>query len=63
MISVEDANDNIPMFVQTEYTMHVYENLAGVEIGHVSANDADSGINAKLNYLIMSGNWQGYKQF
>lgn len=47
------------MFAQTEYSMHVYENLVGVGIGHVSANDADSGINAKLNYYIMSGNWKG----
>ena len=41
--------------------MHVYENVIGAEVGRVSANDADSGINSKLNYYILSGNQHGYR--
>ena len=52
-ISVEDSNDNAPVFIQTEYHFSVRED-AMVEfiIGSVSATDNDIGTNADILYSI-----------
>ena len=52
-IAVEDSNDNIPVFLPTEYHFSVRED-AMVEfiIGSVSATDNDIGINADILYSI-----------
>ena len=50
-IAVEDSNDNVPIFLQTEYHFSVRED-AMVEfiIGSVSATDNDIGTNADILY-------------
>ena len=41
-VTVEDANDNRPVFTQSVYTVPVYEN-ASVFSYRVIANDSDTG--------------------
>ncbi|KAG8311195.1 condensed mesenchymal cell proliferation [Homalodisca vitripennis] len=56
-ITVEDANDNPPKFVNAESSVYISE---GVSIGHsvlqLLANDADLPPNSDVRYDITSGN-------
>ena len=52
-ITVLDENDNAPMFSKQTYMATVYENnAAGAVVGHVTATDADSGVNGMVSYRI-----------
>lgn len=61
-ISVEDSNDNAPIFTETSYEFTVSE---GVSIGHVIAkldaidNDLPDSPNTEISYDITSGNDEG----
>lgn len=55
LIRVNDINDNRPLFDQDQYQFDLLENLPpGTSVGPVLASDADSGINAVINYSILS---------
>ena len=50
-ITIEDVNDNPPVFSQASYQGYVYENAtAGTRILAVKATDADRGLNAQVFY-------------
>ncbi|NXO03197.1 PCDGD protein, partial [Rhinopomastus cyanomelas] len=50
-VAVVDANDNAPVFSQSEYTVRVPEDLpVGYVLVAVTATDADEGINAHVKY-------------
>ncbi|XP_054595038.2 protocadherin gamma-A12 isoform X16 [Nothobranchius furzeri] len=52
-VTVLDANDNTPVFSKTVYKATITENSAkGTLVTKVTANDADSGANAKVTYVI-----------
>ena len=54
-IIVLDVNDNAPIFTQQTYYMYIYENVPpGTFVGVVSATDVDSGMNAQIQYTIVS---------
>ncbi|CAL1535045.1 unnamed protein product [Lymnaea stagnalis] len=56
-ITVEDENDNDPMFSSSLYNASVPENSGvGTQVYTVRATDLDSGDNAQLQYFIKSGN-------
>lgn len=52
-IRVTDANDNPPSFVATSYTFDHEENLIQLPVGTVTAMDADSGENGRLQFSIV----------
>ncbi|XP_048587578.1 cadherin EGF LAG seven-pass G-type receptor 1 isoform X4 [Nematostella vectensis] len=57
IIRVDDLNDNKPRFVLPVYNKVISENTTvDATILRVTANDADSGENARLNYAIETGN-------
>ncbi|XP_027864290.1 protocadherin gamma-A10-like isoform X20 [Xiphophorus couchianus] len=50
-VSVLDANDNAPIFMQSSYKATVLENVSpGAVIAKVSAEDADQGYNGNIAY-------------
>ncbi|XP_061045708.1 protocadherin gamma-A5 isoform X7 [Eubalaena glacialis] len=50
-VMVLDANDNAPLFTQSEYRVSVPENIAlGTQLLTLTATDPDEGINGKLTY-------------
>ncbi|XP_043321135.1 protocadherin gamma-A5 isoform X16 [Cervus canadensis] len=50
-VMVLDANDNAPLFTQSEYRVSVPENIAvGTRLLTLTATDPDEGINGKLSY-------------
>uniref|UniRef100_A0A8C1PU02 Cadherin domain-containing protein n=1 Tax=Cyprinus carpio TaxID=7962 RepID=A0A8C1PU02_CYPCA len=52
-ITVLDANDNAPVFLQSVYKATVTENAPkGTVVSTVSATDPDEGINSKIEYSI-----------
>ncbi|XP_042626525.1 protocadherin beta-16-like [Cyprinus carpio] len=52
-ITVLDANDNAPVFLQSVYKATVTENAPKETIvSQVSATDADEGVNSKIEYSI-----------
>ena len=54
-VSVDDKNDNRPIFEKSVYTAKLKENLKENEvIGQVSATDADKGRNADIHYSLHS---------
>ncbi|XP_036603979.1 protocadherin gamma-A2-like [Trichosurus vulpecula] len=51
-VTVLDANDNAPVFVQPLYTVSVPENVPqGTVLLTVNATDADEGINSQVRYF------------
>ena len=51
---MDDANDNPPMFTKFAYNVSISEAAPiGANVVKVSATDADSGLNAKLQYQII----------
>ncbi|XP_055955116.1 protocadherin Fat 4 [Patella vulgata] len=56
IVRVEDINDNIPMIVNTETTIHVKESNRQVRrILQINATDPDYGLNGEVLYAITSG--------
>jgi hypothetical protein len=50
-VTVLDANDNDPEFVNTSYTFHVAENASvGTVVAVVQATDHDKGPNANVSF-------------
>ncbi|KGL75971.1 Protocadherin-23, partial [Tinamus guttatus] len=61
LITVQDVNDNPPLFNNLEYHIHVKESIAiGSRITEVAASDCDVGANAEITYTISSGNDKGH---
>ncbi|XP_055613525.1 protein dachsous [Uranotaenia lowii] len=57
IVTVQDANDNSPVFAQQTYEFEIEENMRrGSIIGQVTANDADAGINADVRYSLIPSN-------
>ena len=57
-ITVQDINDNAPVFSNMQvYTAMVPENGPATSIANISTTDADSGINARVSYMLGSGNY------
>ena len=59
MVTILDANDNVPEFEQPNYeigipTSALIDDLP-VWVGKVGARDADSGRNALIHYTIVGG--------
>ncbi|XP_027783300.1 protocadherin gamma-A5-like [Marmota flaviventris] len=50
-VTVLDANDNAPLFTQSEYRVSVPESIpVGTQLLTLTATDADEGINGKVTY-------------
>ncbi|XP_029797962.1 protocadherin gamma-A5 isoform X10 [Suricata suricatta] len=50
-VMVLDANDNVPLFTQSEYRVSVPENIpVGTQLLTLTATDPDEGINGELTY-------------
>ncbi|CAH2108614.1 unnamed protein product [Euphydryas editha] len=57
IVNVVDANDNDPVFSQTDYEFYVEENQkAGAFVGKISAIDADLEDNAAIKYSLFPSN-------
>ena len=55
-ITLTDANDHAPSFVQTTYNTTLSEDVpVQYSVVQVTAEDGDAGQNAKLTYSITSG--------
>ena len=56
-ITIEDANDNVPVFSENEYFVSVVENIISESpILYVSATDVDIGSNSLVRYnIILNG--------
>uniref|UniRef100_F6Q2B1 Cadherin domain-containing protein n=1 Tax=Ornithorhynchus anatinus TaxID=9258 RepID=F6Q2B1_ORNAN len=56
-VLVQDMNDNVPSFEQSNYQASVWEGqLYSAYVLQVSASDMDSGLNGQIEYSILSGN-------
>ncbi|XP_058671624.1 protocadherin gamma-A12-like isoform X7 [Ammospiza caudacuta] len=52
-VTVVDANDNVPVFSQAEYTVRVPEDVpVGSVLVTVTATDADEGLNGHVKYSL-----------
>ncbi|KAI5643563.1 cadherin domain-containing protein [Phthorimaea operculella] len=55
-ITIEDSNDNAPVFTQASYGARVREDAtSGTRILQVIADDADAGLNGRVTYSIARG--------
>ncbi|CAL4115826.1 unnamed protein product, partial [Meganyctiphanes norvegica] len=60
-ITIQDSNNNLPIFSKTSYIASVQEKSPpGSVVEQVAATDADTGINAKLTYRINRGGYDDY---
>ena len=58
LVSLEDFNDNKPVFSQTVYTAEILENQpAGISLLQVMATDIDSGMNSIIRYSTTSSDF------
>ncbi|XP_030621866.1 protocadherin Fat 4 [Chanos chanos] len=55
-ITVQDVNDNNPIFEHEPFYAEILENLSPQRVLMVSAIDQDSGPNGQLEYAIIDGN-------
>ncbi|XP_011701166.1 PREDICTED: cadherin-related tumor suppressor [Wasmannia auropunctata] len=56
VLTLEDINDNSPVFYPSKYLMPISEDVpAGTTIGKVTASDADARENAQVRYTLESG--------
>ncbi|CAL4061688.1 unnamed protein product, partial [Meganyctiphanes norvegica] len=54
-ITVQDINDNAPIFSQSSYTLYIEENSAASRsVLELTANDIDSGMNGEVQYSILN---------
>ncbi|KAJ1128407.1 hypothetical protein NDU88_006786 [Pleurodeles waltl] len=52
-VTVEDVNDNAPVFLTSHYTVAVFDNTTlGTPIAVVFAKDPDEGVNAEVRYTL-----------
>ncbi|XP_035677121.1 protocadherin Fat 4-like [Branchiostoma floridae] len=57
VITVEDVNDNAPVFAQSSYTEYVDEDVTlYTTVLTPVATDPDSGLNSEISFSILSGN-------
>lgn len=54
-VMVRDANDNTPVFHESNVTLDVPENVPMTGIHTATASDADIGLNAQLRYSLLAG--------
>nr|XP_056718897.1 protocadherin beta-16-like [Euleptes europaea]XP_056722691.1 protocadherin beta-16-like [Euleptes europaea] len=55
-VQISDVNDNAPVFEKSTYEMQLQENnIPGLLIGLVQANDLDTEQNAKVTYSLLPG--------
>ncbi|NXO59000.1 CDHR2 protein, partial [Aramus guarauna] len=55
-ITVEDMNDNAPMFLNQFYEFSVFEDAPGSPVGEVEATDEDqTEINSRISFLLQRG--------
>uniref|UniRef100_A0A8C1Q9W4 Cadherin 24, type 2a n=1 Tax=Cyprinus carpio TaxID=7962 RepID=A0A8C1Q9W4_CYPCA len=55
-VHLSDVNDNPPRFTQSMWSFSVSElAVPGVEVGRLSATDADLGENARMDFMIIDG--------
>lgn len=60
IITVLDANDNPPVFSMSTFSLKLAESTAvNTWVVRVTATDKDHGINAKINYSIYDGDFEG----
>ena len=53
-ITIEDRNDNVPIFNQSLYEIHILDNLTrGTDVIQISAYDSDDGVNAEIMYQFI----------
>ncbi|XP_066585244.1 cadherin-related tumor suppressor [Prorops nasuta] len=56
ILTLEDVNDNAPVFYPQRYLMPIAEDApAGISVGRVTATDADARENAQVRYSLESG--------
>ncbi|XP_050393418.1 protocadherin Fat 1 isoform X2 [Patella vulgata] len=56
-VNIRDTNDNSPVFSQTIFDFYIPENVTSrLDIGSVTATDADEGPNSKLVYRLSGTN-------
>ncbi|KAG8453995.1 hypothetical protein GDO86_000570 [Hymenochirus boettgeri] len=57
IVFIQDTNDNVPVFDKQQYTSFVLEGQDhNTFVTQVFATDADSGVNAQIDYSIINGN-------
>lgn len=55
-VTLEDINDNAPVFQQKEYDLWIAENSPiGTIVGTILATDPDVGLNAQIEFKIFGG--------
>lgn len=53
-ITIEDRNDNVPIFNQSLYEINILDNLTrGTDVIQISAYDSDDGVNAEITYQFV----------
>lgn len=58
-VTVEDANDNKPVFLQDSYSVNILESTSlGTEIIQVEARDKDLGSNGEVTYSVLTDTHQ-----
>uniref|UniRef100_A0A672TV81 Protocadherin Fat 3 n=1 Tax=Strigops habroptila TaxID=2489341 RepID=A0A672TV81_STRHB len=58
-VTVEDANDNKPVFLQDSYSVNILESTSlGTEIIQVEARDKDLGANGEVTYSVLTDTQQ-----
>nr|XP_021400674.1 protocadherin Fat 3 isoform X2 [Lonchura striata domestica] len=58
-VTVEDANDNKPVFLQDSYSVNILESTGlGTEIIQVEARDKDLGSNGEVTYSVLTDTHQ-----
>ena len=54
-ISIEDSNDNVPIFMDEELVFSIEENqMIGSEVGHVHVLDPDSGRGGQVELIMLT---------
>ncbi|XP_076872540.1 protocadherin-23 [Brachyhypopomus gauderio] len=56
-VTLQDVNDNTPVFKQSYYRTAVWEEqIHSTYVTQVLAMDSDSGVNGQIDYIIVNGN-------
>nr|XP_029134877.1 protocadherin beta-7-like [Labrus bergylta] len=60
-LRISDVNDNAPVFEQRYYEANIMENNSpGLSVFSLKAHDSDSGPNARVSYLLIDSQLNGY---